>query len=94
MRELADPRLLYLKAGLFVLLGCLCGGLLVLDSPYPRTLLLLAICVWAFARAYYFVFYVVERYVDPRFRYSGLFSLLRGLFTSGSHDRNDGATKG
>ena len=36
-----------------------------------------AVLAWASARAYYFAFYVLERYVDPRLRYAGLLALLR-----------------
>lgn len=28
--------------------------------------------MWSFCRAYYFAFYVLERYVDPGFKFSGL----------------------
>jgi len=37
--------------------------------------------IWSFCRAYYFAFYVIERYVDPRFKFSGLFSALKYLAT-------------
>lgn len=74
MRELTNPRLLLLKAALFVLLGGLAATLLWITAPRLSTALLLAIAVWAFARAYYFAFYVLQRYVDPSFRFSGLFS--------------------
>jgi hypothetical protein len=37
----------------------------------------LVVAIWAFCRAYYFAFYVVEHYVDPTYRYSGLLSLVR-----------------
>ena len=40
---------------------------------------LLAVSVWAFCRAYYFAFYVIERYVDPTYRFSGLGSVPRCL---------------
>ncbi len=65
--------------GLFLRLGGLSAGLLIVDSPRLRTAALLAICVWAFARAYYFAFYVLERYVDPSHRFSGVWLLLRFL---------------
>ncbi len=35
--------------------------------------------IWAFARAYYFAFYVLEKYIDPSYRFSGLLSLLHYL---------------
>ena len=40
---------------------------------------LLVLIVWAFCRAYYFVFYVIEHYVDSRFRFSGLWAFARYL---------------
>jgi hypothetical protein len=30
--------------------------------------------VWSFCRFYYFAFYVIEHYVDPSYRFSGLLS--------------------
>jgi hypothetical protein len=38
---------------------------------------LLAITIWCFCRSYYFAFYVIEHYVDPGYRFSGLGSFLR-----------------
>lgn len=72
MADLKNPRVLYLKAALFVVLGCLTAVLLILQSPTLRTCLLLAVCIWAFARAYYFAFYVVQHYIDPSHRFAGL----------------------
>jgi hypothetical protein len=69
--------LLYLKGLLFLGLGLLASGLLIGEHPEWRTLALLAIAVWAFSRAYYFAFYVVEHYIDPGFRYAGLFAFFR-----------------
>ena len=79
MRDLTDPKLLYAKGLLFVTAGLLAGGLLLLEHPTPKTALLLALSAWCFARAYYFAFYVIERYVDPGYRFAGLWSLARYL---------------
>jgi hypothetical protein len=74
MGDLKNPRLMSLKAALFVLLGTLaCIGLL-LEAPSLRVALFLAVAIWSFARAYYFAFYVIEHYIDPNFRYAGLWS--------------------
>ena len=59
---------------LFLVLGLLSGALLLIDLPTWRTILLLSLCIWSFCRAYYFAFYVIEHYLDPGFRYSGLWS--------------------
>ncbi|MFH5804031.1 hypothetical protein [Alienimonas sp. DA493] len=81
-RDLVSPIALYAKGALFVLLGALAGGLLLARAPSWTTAGLLAVCVWACCRAYYFAFYVVERYVDPNHRFAGLWDfagyLLRG----------------
>lgn len=71
-RDLASPAALYLKGGLFVVTAVLAGGLLLALNPSWLAAGLLAACVWASCRAYYFAFYVVSRYVDPGYRFAGL----------------------
>jgi hypothetical protein len=77
MGDITSPRLLYLKAALFVVLGLLASGMILYERPEWRLALLLAISIWAFCRAYYFAFYVIEHYLDPSYRFAGLTSLLR-----------------
>ena len=77
MGDLRNPKLIYLKGALFLVCGGLASAGLLLDHPSPRTGLLLALSVWCFARFYYFCFYVIERYVDPSYRFTGLWSLAR-----------------
>jgi hypothetical protein len=77
MGDLTHPRLIYLKGFLFLLGGTLAAAGVVLEHPTLRTALLLALSVWCFARFYYFCFYVIERYVDPGYRFAGLWSLAR-----------------
>jgi hypothetical protein len=74
--DLKDARLIYLKGGLFLLAGALASGALLLECWSLRTAFLLAISIWAFARFYYFAFYVIERYVDPGYKFAGLGSFL------------------
>jgi hypothetical protein len=72
MPDLKDPRLMYLKAVLFLVIGLLaCVGIL-LEMPSLRIALLLAAAIWAFCRLYYFLFYVIERYIDPEARFAGV----------------------
>jgi hypothetical protein len=40
----------------------------------------LALSVWCFCRFYYFAFYVIEHYVDPGYRFAGLWSFVRYLW--------------
>ena len=77
MSDIRNPKLLYLKGLLFLLLGCLAAGWLLAEHFTLKTCLLLAIAVWAFCRAYYFAFYVIEHYVDPGYKFAGLWSLVR-----------------
>jgi hypothetical protein len=81
MGDLKDPRLMYLKGGLFLLGGLLAGALLIAERPTLKVAFLLAVSVWCFARAYYFAFYVIEHYVDPNFKFAGLGSFVRYLLT-------------
>ena len=74
MRDITNPRLLFLKGFLFLFTGLLASFLLVLEHPTLKVVLLLALAVWCFARSYYFAFYVVGRYADPGYRFSGLWS--------------------
>jgi len=76
MPDISSPKLLYVKAGLFVLGGAMASGLILLDSLSLRTATLLALSIWCFARAYYFAFYVIENYVDGEYRYAGLVDFL------------------
>ena len=77
MKDLTDARWIKLKGILFLIIGLTAAGLLFLDSPTLRTGLLLGLAIWAFYRAYYFAFYVIEHYVDSEFHFSGLGSFLR-----------------
>jgi hypothetical protein len=79
MRDITNPKLLYAKGILFLAAGLLAAALLLLEHPTLKTGVLLALSVWCFARAYYFAFYVIERYIDPTYRHAGLWSALRHL---------------
>ena len=83
MRDLQSGRWMAVKAVLFVVMGVMAGGMLLMESPHLRTAALLGVMVWAFARAYYFCFYVLEKYIDPEFRFAGLWSAARHLLRQG-----------
>jgi hypothetical protein len=44
------------------------------------TAVLLALAIWGFCRFYYFAFYVIEKYVDPSYKFAGLISFVRYFF--------------
>jgi len=74
MKGLKSAAAIWIKGGLFLLIAISSSVLLALELRTPRDCLLLALCVWAFCRAYYFAFYVIEHYVDPGYEFSGLIS--------------------
>lgn len=77
MGDIASHKLLYLKGALFLVIGALASATLLLEHPSLKVGALLALSIWAFARAYYFAFYVVEHYVDGQYRFAGLVHFLR-----------------
>ncbi|HVV71276.1 MAG TPA: hypothetical protein VHI52_07235 [Verrucomicrobiae bacterium] len=80
MKELTNPRWIKFKGILFLIVGLLSSSLLLLDHPELKVALLLGLAVWCFCRFYYCAFYVIEHYVDPRYRFSGLWAFARYLF--------------
>ncbi len=79
MRDLESKRWIVAKGVMFLAISASTASLLLLNSPTPREFVLLVILVWASCRFYYFLFYVLERYVDSRLRYSGVISLLMAV---------------
>ena len=90
MRDLTDPRWIVAKAVLFVVLGLMSAGLVLAELPRLRIALYLGLAIWAFCRAYYFAFYVLGKYVDPSFRFSGLGSAVKHLANGGWRKRDAG----
>ena len=76
MKDLTNPNWIKLKGLLFLAIGIVASLLLILEEPKLKIGLLLAVAVWCFCRFYYFAFYVIEHYVDPGFRFSGLCSFV------------------
>jgi hypothetical protein len=79
MPDIRTPRLLYLKGALFLLLGFLSAGLLLAVHASWTAAALLVVTIWAFCRAYYFAFYVIDHYIDPEFKFSGLWAFVQYL---------------
>lgn len=79
--DLQSKRMILVKGGLFLLLGCLSGGLLLSSILTLRNLILFGLTIWSFCRCYYFAFYVIEHYVDPSYRYRGLIDLAKHYWT-------------
>jgi hypothetical protein len=79
MKDLTNPFWIKAKGLLFLLIGFVAAILIFLDEPNWKTATLLAVAIWSFCRFYYFAFYVIEKYVDPSFKFSGLISFAKYL---------------
>ena len=80
MKDLSNPFWIKLKGLLFLLIGIVAAVLIFLNDPKWQTGVLLAVALWSFCRAYYFAFYVIGKYVDPGYKFSGLISFARYWF--------------
>ena len=82
MKDLTNPKWIKIKGALFLFLGLAAAALLLLEQPSLKAALLLAVAIWSFCRCYYFAFYVIEKYVDPSYKFSGLISFVKYFFQS------------
>jgi hypothetical protein len=74
MTDLSSPVAIKAKGFLFLLLGVVSAVLVWLECPTLKLAGLLVLAIWSFCRFYYFAFYVIEKYVDSKFRFAGLWS--------------------
>jgi hypothetical protein len=89
MGDIRNPTVLYIKGALFLVGGVLASVGILVTLPTLQIALLLAIAIWCFARAYYFVFYVIEHYVDPGYRFAGIWSFVRYLIQNRRNRTSD-----
>jgi uncharacterized membrane protein len=81
MKDLTSPFWIKFKGILFLIIGILSSALLIIETWSWRVAIMLAIAIWCFCRFYYFAFYVIEHYVDPGYRFSGLWSFFSYLIS-------------
>ncbi len=73
------PVWIYVKWVLFFVILIMSAGMsVVIDEKLQRFVLILA-TIWSSARFYYFMFYVIEKYVDDSYKFSGVLSFLKYL---------------
>lgn len=69
------------KGVMFLGIAAIAAALVLFESPTIRTAVFLVLLVWAACRFYYFIFYVLERYVDSSLRYAGIIALVRAILS-------------
>jgi hypothetical protein len=77
MKDLTSSFWIKLKGILFLVIGMVAAVLVLLDNLKWQTAVLLAVAIWSFCRFYYFAFYVIEKYVDSKYKFSGLYSFVK-----------------
>jgi hypothetical protein len=90
MADLKSKRWIVAKGLMFAAIALVTAVLVFLEAASPKTAVLLALLVWASCRFYYFLFYVLEHYVDPTMRYAGILDLLMGMKRRRAQLRRDG----
>jgi hypothetical protein len=81
MIDLTSKPWIVAKGMLFLVMGAVSATLLWLESPTARSAILLALLAWSAARFYYFLFYVLESYVDPSLKYAGIGALVKQILS-------------
>jgi hypothetical protein len=80
MTDLTNRKWIITKGLLFAVIVLLSGTGVILYEDFWREFPSLVICLWAACRFYYFLFYVLERYVGLGGRYAGIMDLARRLW--------------
>ena len=79
MKDLQSKHWIVAKGIAFAGIAVASAVMVLLESTSVRMAVLLMVLVWSACRFYYFLFYVLERYVDPRLRYAGVLALIRTI---------------
>jgi len=77
MKDLTSVAWIKLKGILFLFIGLAAAVLVFLQNATWETAVLLVVAIWSFCRFYYFAFYVIEKYLDPAYKFSGLISFAK-----------------
>ena len=88
-QDLTSTKWIYAKGFLFLLITLISAALIIIQTQRWDIVALLLICLWASCRTYYFAFYVIQHYVDPHYRFSGLFDFTIYLLKRNQPDRVD-----
>jgi hypothetical protein len=80
-QDIRSKGLLHAKGLLFLVIGVVGCGTVVLEVPTLRVAFALGAGIWGICRFYYYLFYVLENYAGRDRKYAGLWDALRYVFT-------------
>jgi hypothetical protein len=89
MTDLMSKKWIVAKGVMFLVIALATAALILIEIPSIEVAVLLTLLVWASCRFYYFLFYVLEHYVDRTMRYAGLLDLLMGMRQRRAEMRRD-----
>ncbi len=89
MSDLKSKSAIYLKGFLFFAMVLLCAGILIAQSDTWQDIAIILVLIWASARSYYFMFYVIERYVDSSYKFSGVYSFIKYCLSNKDRQESD-----
>ena len=78
--DLKSKQAIYLKSLLFVFIWILSIVLNLTSEELSYKIVSIILVVWASARLYYFMFYVIEHFVDDEFKFSSVYDFVLYLF--------------
>ncbi len=77
--DLKNTKLIYLKGWLFLAILMIASGIVLYETRSWKIAALLGLIIWSSARFYYFMFYMIENYVNAKFKFAGVGSFVRYL---------------
>ncbi len=88
-KDIKNLKLIYLKGILFLLILVTSVSLILVKTKSWVIGFLLLLVIWSSARFYYFMFYVIEKYVNSNYKFGGILHFLKYLISERSNQRNN-----
>jgi hypothetical protein len=86
-RDITSKWLLHAKGFLFLVVGLLAAATIYLQAQSLRTILLLIVTIWSFCRFYYYLFYVLEKYIGRDRKYAGILDAVKYLLKGDAEEK-------
>jgi hypothetical protein len=81
--DIKSKKLILVKGFLFLPIAGLALIAIVMETQSWRVAALTLVAIWACCRFYYFMFYCIEKYVDPTYKFAGITSFIAYMLRRG-----------